>query len=205
MPNNRREFLQKILALVPASIIGRGFLKSANVPKALRKSGTPLVMAESVNGEIPDGWHLYELCGQSIFPFYGASGGLCTQFMAYLVRRKPITRNVSSLSFDDRLMLGRSSGVYADYDWECIPLEFTDMNFIAVDRNEEAVKGLINAKIAYAIQNRTPQRINMDGGNFPRAPQAERDAESAWFQREINRLLPGAFPSLWGAPPRVIW
>lgn len=186
--DNRREFLQRALALIPASIIGRGFLKSANVPKAVKKSDTPFVEPRFLSAtNFPDGWHLYETCGQSLFPMYGASGGLCTQTMAYLLRKKPIIRNYADLPFDERWKLGRRSGTYAEYVWQCIPLEFSDLEFIATDYDEQGLKRLINLKIAYAIKNRTPQPINMNGGNFPRVTTEEREREAVYFRGVIEK------------------
>ena len=187
MPDNRREFLQRMLAVVPASIIGRGFLKSKNVPNAVYASDTPIVFADNLRpsdlSRFPDGWHLYESCGQSMFQVYGASGGLCTQSMAYLVRKKPVMRNSGRLyMYDvDGGDLGRGSGTYWEYEWECIPLEFSDLQFIAVDFDEAAVKRLINLKIEYAIKYRKPTVVNLDGGNFPRVTERERALEAVYF------------------------
>ncbi len=135
-----------MLALVPASIIGRGFFKSANVPAAVRKADVASITAETLRHEITGGWHLYEVGGQSLFPVYGCNGGLCTRSMCWLVRQV-------------------KSG-FIPY-WESIPVEFNDLTFIAVGFDESAVKRIINTKIAEAIKNGKPVRVNMDGGNLP--------------------------------------
>jgi hypothetical protein len=210
--SDRREFLQRMLALVPASIIGRGFLKSKNVANAVKQIDIPIVVEPKLLSAIdyPGGWHLYETCGQSLFPLYGMSGGSCTQMMAYLMRKVPVIRNYADLAFDDRVRLGRVSGSYTEIGWECIPLEFRDLDFMAVDYDEDAVKRLINAKIAYAIKYRKPQPINMNGGNLPRVSIEERTAEAKHFgnfeialleeplNRELAGHLTGVIPRLYG-------
>ena len=185
---DRREFLQRMLALVPASIIGRGFLKSANVPKVVQSiaSAPPTGIAEDGTNRA-EGWHLYESCGQSMFQVYGESGGLCAKLVAYLVRKKPIRRSYGRVHHYnvDGGDMGRGSGSYTEYEWECIPLEFNDLHFIAVDFDEAAVKRLINAEIAWAIKNRKPRTVNLDGGNLPRVTPEEREIEKAWMTNAV--------------------
>lgn len=211
MPDNRREFLQKMLAIVPASIIGRGMLKSANVPKALDKCDTPRVVSERVSGRLPDGWHLYESCGQCLFPLYGMSGGVSTSCMAYLVREQIANRADMVGRYDyehEWLRGGPISGTMRC--WEVIPLEFTDLEFVATNYEEAAMIRLINAKIYYAMKLRKPTLVNPDGGNMPRVPYVERQAEQKWFEKHRTKFndiiadhLRGVYPVVYGAPISV--
>jgi hypothetical protein len=189
-----------MLALVPATIVGRGFMKSANIPNAVRRAGYPIPVKDNLTEEsmLVDGWHLYESCGQPMFQLYGASGDICAPLVAYLVRKKPVQRNYAALPFNDRINLGRVSGTYWEYEWECIPLEFNDLDCIAVDDSEEEVRKLINWKIAYAIKYRKPQPFNMNGGEFPTVTPDERADEYGLLQKEINRHLTGVYPALYG-------
>lgn len=177
MPDNRREFLAKMLALVPASIVGRGFLKSANVARAAHSTArlpTSGIAKDGTNRA--DGWHLYEQCGQSLFPVYGGSGGLCTSIMAYLVRKHPHPWKITGDGGD------MAREIEEGRKWsECIPIEFTDHEFFIADYDFDHVKRHINEKIRYAIKYRKPQPINMDGGNFPRVSFEERQIEAAYF------------------------
>jgi hypothetical protein len=189
---NRREFLKRCLALVPASIVGRGFLKSANVPKAAHAIASLPTTGIDENGlNRADGWHLYESNGQSMFQSFGESGGVCTKTIAYLVRKKAVMRGSGRLyMYDvDGGDLGRGSGTCWEYEREVIPLEFTDLEFIATDYDEEAVKRLINLKIEYAIKHRKPRPVNLDGGNLPQVSMAEREAEAAYFSARNWRGL----------------
>lgn len=207
----RREFLQRALALVPASIIGRGFLNSKRVPETVQKLDLPIASLEG-HRSLSDGWHLYESCGQSLFEVYGASGGLCCSFVAYLIRKMPVTRNVADLPFHDRLHLGRASGVYTDVAWEVIPLEFNDIELAAADYDEATVRNLINLKIEWALKNRKPRKFNPEGGDMGVLTREEREAERADLEGiitkrgllgppvnlELARHLTGVIPSLYG-------
>lgn len=195
-----------MLALVPASIVGRGFLKSSNVPKALAKSNTPVVQPKLLSAkDFPDGWHLYESCGQSIFTVYGMSGGISAGYVAYLIRKAPVLRNVAeNLHFSHSL--GRTSGTYWDFKCQCIPIEFNDLNFISVDYDQGLLTELMNEKIRYAIANRKPRPFSLNGGDMGLVTPEERAHEAAHFATYIHdRLseladhLAGIYPQRYGA------
>ena len=62
----RRQFLQNALTIMAGAAI---------IPPFFSKME-----------EIPDGWEIYELAGQRIFPVYGISGGLTSRWIFYLFR-----------------------------------------------------------------------------------------------------------------------
>jgi hypothetical protein len=199
MPDNRREFLAKMLAIVPASIVGRGFMKSANVPKAVAKIDTPIVLSDHAH-KLPQGWHLYEIGGQCLFPMYGGNGGLCTRQVAYLVRRQR-ERLSPVLHYNvDGGPMGRGiPEIWEDY-YQCIPIEFNDEQFIAMDYGLDGATELINKKIAYAIAHRAPRRASMNGGCLPRVSQEEREHEALYFSGKLFGHLTGVYPQLtWNA------
>ena len=64
--SDRRQFLQNALTIMAGAAI---------IPPFFPKME-----------EVPDGWEIYELAGQRIFPVYGISGGLASRWIFYLVR-----------------------------------------------------------------------------------------------------------------------
>jgi hypothetical protein len=144
MQVSRREILEAALLGIPASIVGRAMSKSNLVP-ALEKVKTNI--APATFGE----WNLYETCGQSIFPVYTESGGLATRSMCWLIRKR------GSLNSE----AGRGGA------WESIPVEFNELEFLAMNHDKEGAERLMARKIAEAIEKTRPVEVNPDGGDLP--------------------------------------
>lgn len=190
-----------MLALVPASIIGRGYAKSANVQAAIEKIDTPIAVEDSITpANSLHGWHLYEIGGQPLFAVYAASGGLSVRYMAYLVRWTLVLVESGHLSQynADGGDLGHGTGAYWARRREVIPMEFSYLDFLAVAWDVEAVKKILNAKIKWALKNRKPRIIDEHGDMGVTTPE-EREQEAAWMRAEAAKHTTGFFPKRYGA------
>jgi hypothetical protein len=125
--SNRREFLQSAIAAAATTAL----------------AGTYHFSMQVFGPQPPKGWLLYEIAGQSLFPIYGLSGGICASMVAYLIKN-PYAKKT-----------------------DVIGVGFTDMEFQAVSHDEKAIRKLVEYKFRKAIEEGQISKVSMDGGNLP--------------------------------------
>lgn len=139
---SRRQVLEGILLALPTGLVGRAFAQSGLL------SEKAVEMQQKTN--LRD-WHLYESCGQRMFPIFDKTGGLATKEICWLIRYfgpEPISAG---------------HGKY----WEAIPVVFTDLEQMAVNYDEQALKRLVFKKFTDAVKFAKPEKVDLDGGVLP--------------------------------------
>lgn len=128
-----------------------------SVGRAFADSENVPAAVKQAESSLPYGWHLYEIGGQSLFSIYGMSGGISMRQVAYLVRDAGQAKI------------------------ECLPVEFNDVAFMAVNYDPKAVQGIIRASIERAITTRKPRLVDPNTGELGLLTQEEREAENKFY------------------------